>query len=57
VARALGVRALSYAWRCSPGVTVCRVRGGALDGVEIMLKGGQMGPPDVFLGLAAAVPG
>jgi uncharacterized protein YgbK (DUF1537 family) len=57
VARALGVRALSYAWRCSPGVTVCRVRGGAMDGVEIMLKGGQMGPPDVFLGLAAAVPG
>jgi len=54
VARALGVRALSYAWRCGPGVTVGRVSGGALDGVEIMLKGGQMGPPDVFARLARA---
>lgn len=52
VARALGVRTLSYAWRCSPGVTVCRVRGGPLDQVEIMLKGGQMGPPDIFSRLA-----
>ena len=52
VARALGVRALSYAWRCSPGVTVCRVRGGPLDKVEVMLKGGQMGQPDIFPRLA-----
>jgi len=33
---------------------VGRVSGGALDGVEIMLKGGQMGPPDVFARLARA---
>lgn len=57
VARALGVRALSYAWRCAPGVTVCRVQGGSLDGTEIMLKGGQMGPPDIFPRLAAAAMG
>ena len=57
VARALGVRALSYAWRCAPGVTVCRVRGGTLDGMEIMLKGGQMGQTDIFPRLAAAALG
>ena len=57
VARALGVRALSYAWRCAPGVPVCRVRGGTLDGVEFMVKGGQMGAADVLLRLARAEQG
>jgi 3-oxoisoapionate kinase len=48
VARALGIRALAHAWRCAPGVPVCRVRSGPLDGLEVMVKGGQMGQPDVL---------
>jgi uncharacterized protein YgbK (DUF1537 family) len=52
VARSLGIRALSHAWRCAPGVPVCRVRSGPLDGLEVMVKGGQMGQPDVLQRLA-----
>jgi 3-oxoisoapionate kinase len=49
-ARALGVRALEYDFRLAPGVPVCRVRasGARLDGLQVMFKGGQMGPPDIF---------
>jgi uncharacterized protein YgbK (DUF1537 family) len=45
-----GARALTLAYVASPGVAVCRVHapGHAADGVELMLKGGQMGPPDLF---------
>lgn len=45
-----GARALTLAYTLSPGVAVCKVHATdtALDGVELMLKGGQMGPPDVF---------
>jgi uncharacterized protein YgbK (DUF1537 family) len=49
-ARALGVRALEYDFRLAPGVPVCRVRasGAPLDGLQVMFKGGQMGPSDIF---------
>jgi uncharacterized protein YgbK (DUF1537 family) len=54
-ARAFGVRALEYEYRLAPGVPVCRVRasGAGLDGLQIMLKGGQMGPLDLFARFAA----
>lgn len=57
-ARALGVRALQFDFQLAPGVPVCRVRasGAGLDGLQIMLKGGQMGPPDMFLRFAAGGP-
>ena len=47
------IQALTYAFSLSPGVAVCRIHAPAspLDGVELMLKGGQMGPPDVFAAL------
>jgi uncharacterized protein YgbK (DUF1537 family) len=58
-ARALGVRALEYRYRLAPGVPVCRVRESEarLNGLEIMLKGGQMGPADIFARLAAGQAG
>lgn len=42
--------ALRWAGSLAPGVPLLRVHADepALDGVELMLKGGQMGPPDVF---------
>jgi 3-oxoisoapionate kinase len=48
--QALGAWALGYAGTLAPGVPVCRVHADAprLDGLELMLKGGQMGPPDLF---------
>jgi len=48
--RSLGAWALGYAGSLSPGVALTRVRADAprLDGLELMLKGGQMGPPDLF---------
>ncbi|WP_144630038.1 four-carbon acid sugar kinase family protein [Bordetella genomosp. 13] len=48
--QAWDARALTLAYTLSPGVAVCKVHADdpALDGVELMLKGGQMGPPDVF---------
>jgi uncharacterized protein YgbK (DUF1537 family) len=53
-ARAMGIRALAYEFRSAPGVTVCRVRAsGPLDGLQVMLKGGQMGQPDLYSRLAA----
>ena len=47
---ALEAWALGYAGELSPGVALCRLRADApeLDGLEIILKGGQMGRPDVF---------
>ena len=46
----LDVWALSYARILSPGVTVCTIHSDdvMLDGLEVMLKGGQMGTDDVF---------
>ncbi|MFM0597125.1 four-carbon acid sugar kinase family protein [Paraburkholderia dilworthii] len=48
--RALGAWGLSYLAPLSAGVTVCRLHAdrAELDGMEIMLKGGQMGGVDLF---------
>ena len=50
---ALGVDRLEYSAELQPGVALCRVRGRKLDGLELMLKGGQMGAPDIFERLLA----
>ncbi|WP_207459272.1 four-carbon acid sugar kinase family protein [Azospirillum sp. SYSU D00513] len=52
--KALGLWGLSYRAALAPGVTLCRTRADRpeSDGVELMLKGGQMGPPDLFERLA-----
>jgi 3-oxoisoapionate kinase len=49
-ALALGLWGLAYRATLAPGVTLCTTRSdiAALDRVELMLKGGQMGPPDLF---------
>ena len=46
----LDVWALSYSCVLSPGVTVCTMHSDdpALDGLTVMLKGGQMGSEDLF---------
>jgi uncharacterized protein YgbK (DUF1537 family) len=48
--RALDAWGLSYLAPLSAGVTVCRLHadGTELDGMEIMLKGGQMGDAELF---------
>ncbi|MEZ0601981.1 four-carbon acid sugar kinase family protein [Paraburkholderia sp. IW21] len=48
--RALGAWGLSYLAPLSAGVTLCRLHADRteLDGMEIMLKGGQMGDADLF---------
>jgi 3-oxoisoapionate kinase len=48
--RALDAWALSYRATLAPGVAVCRLHADdeRLDGVELMLKGGQMGEADLF---------
>jgi uncharacterized protein YgbK (DUF1537 family) len=48
--RVLGAWGLSYLAPLSAGVTVCRLHADSseLDGMEIMLKGGQMGDADLF---------
>ncbi len=48
--RALDAWGLDYAGRVSPGAPLCRLRSDvpALDGMEILLKGGQMGGVDLF---------
>ena len=47
---ALDAWGLAYGGALSHGVALCRIRSDAahMDGLEIMLKGGQMGPPDLF---------
>ncbi len=46
----LGLHALTFAAPLVPGVPLCRAHapGSALDGLELALKGGQIGPPDFF---------
>lgn len=53
--RSLDVWALSFVRALSPGVALCRAHSDdpALDGMELMLKGGQMGPADIFERLLA----
>ena len=48
--QALKAWGLSYAAQLAPGVALCRLHSdeAALDGLEIMLKGGQMGGDDLF---------
>ena len=50
VAQALGLWGLSYQTTMTPGVTLSRAHSEnpALDGLELMLKGGQMGDADLF---------
>lgn len=52
--RALDAWGLSYLAPLPAGVTVCRLHAerGELDGMEVMLKGGQMGDADLFEQLA-----
>ncbi len=49
--RQLGLHALTFAAPLAPGSPLCRAHGdsAALDGLEIALKGGQMGQEDFFL--------
>jgi uncharacterized protein YgbK (DUF1537 family) len=48
--RALDIAGLAYLGQLAPGVPLCRAHapGSPLDGLELMLKGGQMGGPDLF---------
>ena len=48
--RELAPCALRWGGSLAPGVPLLRMQADdpVLDGVELMLKGGQMGPPDVF---------
>ncbi|MGV3681253.1 MAG: nucleotide-binding domain containing protein [Acidovorax sp.] len=50
VVQALAAWGLSYRASLAPGVALCRLHSdkAALDGPEIMLKGGQMGPEHLF---------
>jgi 3-oxoisoapionate kinase len=50
---ALGAWALGWSGTLAPGVALMRLHADdpALDGLELMLKGGQMGSPDLFLRL------
>jgi uncharacterized protein YgbK (DUF1537 family) len=48
-ASTLGIDALTAIAPIAPGSPLCRAHGGpGLDGVEIALKGGQVGSPDFF---------
>jgi uncharacterized protein YgbK (DUF1537 family) len=49
-AQTMGIRALSFVAPVLPGAPLCRVHADAphLDGIEIALKGGQMGSEDYF---------
>ncbi len=53
ILRELDVWGLSFLGHLAPGVALCRAHSGepSLDGLQIMLKGGQMGSPDLFLRL------
>ncbi|WP_083897269.1 four-carbon acid sugar kinase family protein [Azospirillum sp. B506] len=56
--RALGCWGLSYRCTLAPGVTVSRTHADdpAVDGLELMLKGGQMGGEDLFERLLSPSP-
>ena len=46
----LGLRAFTFAAQLAPGAPLCRghAPGSTLDGLELVLKGGQIGPEDFF---------
>jgi uncharacterized protein YgbK (DUF1537 family) len=48
--KALGLWGLSYATSLAAGAAVCTTHSDRpdRDGIELMLKGGQMGPPNLF---------
>jgi 3-oxoisoapionate kinase len=50
ILRALDIWGLSFLGHLAPGVALCKAHADKrdLDGIEVMLKGGQMGPPDLF---------
>ena len=56
--QALDAWGLSYVSDMGAGASLCRIHGddAALDGMEIMLKGGQMGSDDVFERLVLGAP-
>lgn len=56
--QALDAWGLSYAAQLAPGVALCRLHSddATLDGMEIMLKGGQMGGEDLFETLLRGTP-
>ena len=49
--RRLGAKALTFAAPLTPGAPLCRlhVPGSPLDGLEVVLKGGQIGPEDFLV--------
>jgi uncharacterized protein YgbK (DUF1537 family) len=51
VTQELGIRALTAMAPVEPGAPLMRAHGGPLDGREIVLKGGQMGGPNLLLRL------
>ena len=55
ICQKLGFRALGYICDLDPGVGLCigHHADPALDGIHLMLKGGQMGDPDLFDRFAA----
>ena len=55
VARALGIEALQMIQPLTPGAPLCRATSISplFDGIEICLKGGQIGAPDYFIRIAA----
>jgi uncharacterized protein YgbK (DUF1537 family) len=56
---ALEITALSHAGDLAPGAALCRAHapGSPLDGLELLLKGGQMGGADLFERLAGVAGG
>lgn len=48
--RSLTLWGLAYRGPCVPGAPLCRAHSDdpRLDGLDIVLKGGQMGPPGFF---------
>lgn len=51
IARELDIRAVEMIAPAAPGAPLCRIysQGGTLEGMEIVLKGGQIGGPDFFV--------
>jgi uncharacterized protein YgbK (DUF1537 family) len=47
--RRLGIQALTFLGLTTPGAPLCRAHAnGDMDGIELVLKGGQVGPEDYF---------
>jgi 3-oxoisoapionate kinase len=49
VTQVLAPDALTVVARLAPGAPLCRLHGGPLDGLEVALKGGQMGDANYFI--------